>query len=30
MKRNNINTIRTSHYPNDARMYAMFDHYGLY
>ena len=30
MKRNNINTIRTSHYPNDARMYAMFDHFGLY
>ena len=30
MKRNNINTIRTSHYPNAARMYAMFDHYGLY
>lgn len=30
MKRNNINTIRTSHYPNDARMYAMFDYYGLY
>lgn len=30
MKRNNINTIRTSHYPNHHRMYAMFDHYGLY
>lgn len=30
MKQNNINCIRTSHYPNDARMYAMFDHYGLY
>lgn len=30
MKQNNINTIRTSHYPNDPRMYAMFDHYGLY
>ena len=30
MKQNNINTIRTSHYPNDARMYAMFDHFGLY
>lgn len=30
MKNNNINTIRTSHYPNDARMYAMFDYYGLY
>ncbi len=30
MKQNNINTIRTSHYPNQAKMYAMFDHYGLY
>lgn len=30
MKQNNINTIRTSHYPNNPRMYAMFDHYGLY
>ena len=30
MKRHNINTIRTSHYPNDAKMYAMFDYYGLY
>lgn len=30
MKRNNINTIRTSHYPNAAQMYAMFDYYGLY
>ena len=30
MKRNNINMIRTSHYPNAAKMYAMFDYYGLY
>lgn len=30
MKQNNINTIRTSHYPNEAKMYAMFDYYGLY
>lgn len=30
MKQNNINTIRTSHYPNAARMYSMFDYYGLY
>lgn len=30
MKRNNINTIRTSHYPNHPKMYAMFDHFGLY
>ena len=30
MKRNNVNTIRTSHYPNAAKMYAMFDYFGLY
>ncbi len=30
MKRNNINTVRTSHYPNDARFYAMLDYYGIY
>lgn len=30
MKQNNINTIRTAHYPNAERMYAMFDYYGLY
>ena len=30
MKRNNINTIRTSHYPNHSKMYAMYDHFGLY
>lgn len=30
MKQHNINTIRTSHYPNAARMYAMFDYFGLY
>lgn len=29
-KLNNINTIRTSHYPNPAKMYAMFDYYGIY
>lgn len=29
-KQNNLNTIRTSHYPNDAKMYALFDYYGLY
>ena len=29
-KRHNLNTIRTSHYPNDAKMYALFDYYGLY
>jgi len=30
MKQNNVNTIRTSHYPNHSRMYAMYDHFGLY
>ena len=30
MKQNNINTIRTSHYPNQAKMYALFDYFGLY
>lgn len=30
MKTHNINTVRTSHYPNSPKMYAMFDHYGLY
>lgn len=30
MKQHNINTIRTSHYPNDPRMYTLFDYYGLY
>lgn len=29
MKTNNINTLRTSHYPNDERMYALADFYGL-
>lgn len=29
-KRFNLNTIRTSHYPNDAKMYALYDYYGLY
>lgn len=29
-KQYNLNTIRTSHYPNPAKMYAMFDYYGLY
>ena len=30
MKRNNINAIRTSHYPNDSRLYELCDEYGLY
>lgn len=30
MKRANVNTVRTSHYPRQPKMYAMFDAYGLY
>ena len=30
MKQANINTVRTSHYPRQPKMYAMFDYYGLY
>lgn len=30
MKRNNINAIRTCHYPDDSRIYALCDEYGLY
>lgn len=30
MKQNNLNTLRTSHYPNPAKMYAMSDYFGLY
>ena len=30
IKRNNINAIRTSHYPNDSALYALCDEYGLY
>ena len=30
MKRNNINTVRTSHYPNDPFWYDLCDEYGLY
>jgi beta-galactosidase len=30
MKQHNINTVRTSHYPNDQKMYALYDYYGLY
>ena len=29
-KQNNINTLRTSHYPNDTKLYALCDHYGIY
>jgi beta-galactosidase len=30
MKRANINALRTSHYPNDPRLYELADKYGLY
>ncbi len=30
MKQNNINSIRTSHYPNDPRFYELCDEYGFY
>ncbi len=30
MKAHNVNTVRTSHYPNDPRFYEMCDRYGLY
>ncbi len=30
MKQNNINAIRTSHYPDDSRLYRLCDEYGLY
>ena len=30
MKKNNINAIRTSHYPNDSYIYELCDIYGLY
>lgn len=30
MKRNNINAVRTSHYPNRSFFYRMCDRYGLY
>lgn len=30
MKRNNINAIRTAHYPNDPYLYELADRYGLY
>ncbi|MDR1384807.1 MAG: DUF4981 domain-containing protein [Planctomycetaceae bacterium] len=30
MKQNNINAVRTSHYPNDPRWYALCDQYGMY
>ena len=30
MKQNNINAVRTSHYPNHPRWYELADQYGLY
>ncbi|MHA1406480.1 MAG: glycoside hydrolase family 2 TIM barrel-domain containing protein, partial [Candidatus Heimdallarchaeaceae archaeon] len=30
MKQNNINAVRTSHYPPDSRFLDLCDHYGLY
>ena len=30
MKQNNVNTVRTSHYPNDPRWLDLCDEYGLY
>ena len=30
MKRHNVNTVRTSHYPNDPRWLDLCDRYGLY
>ena len=30
MKRNNINTVRTCHYPQSPETYALYDYYGMY
>ena len=30
MKRNNINTVRTCHYPQSPEAYALYDYYGMY
>ena len=30
MKENNINAVRTSHYPNDPYWYELCDEYGIY
>lgn len=30
MKQNNINAVRTSHYPNQTRWYELCDEYGIY
>jgi len=30
MKQANVNTVRTSHYPRQSKMNALFDYYGMY
>lgn len=30
MKQNNINAVRTSHYPNQSLWYDLCDEYGIY
>ena len=30
LKKNNINAVRTSHYPNDPKWYELCDRYGIY
>ena len=30
MKKNNINAVRTSHYPNNSKWYQLCDEYGIY
>lgn len=30
MKRNNVNCVRTAHYPNDPKFYDLLDEYGIY
>lgn len=30
LKKNNFNSVRTSHYPNDSRWYELCDKYGIY
>ena len=30
IKQNNINAVRTSHYPNNSRWYQLCDEYGIY
>ncbi|MDR0381145.1 MAG: DUF4981 domain-containing protein [Oscillospiraceae bacterium] len=30
LKQNNVNSVRTSHYPHDPYMYELYDEYGIY